>query len=117
MNSKIYAGIGGSRARRPGAGSAEFAKESYMNGKSRMVRVVSAAAMSGLLAGAGAALVGCHSNSAGAQGSTSSMDMTAKHDCKGQNACKGQGGCMTGDNGCKGKNSCKGKGGCSSDHK
>ena len=118
MNFKIIAGIGRIRACRPDAGPAEFAKESYMNGKSRIVRVVSAAAMSGLLAGASATLVGCQKDAnAGAQASNSSMDMTAKHDCKGQNACKGQGGCMTGDNGCKGKNSCKGKGGCSSDHK
>jgi hypothetical protein len=40
-----------------------------------------------------------------------------KHDCKGKNDCKGEGGCKSGDNGCKGKNSCKGKGGCNTDTK
>jgi hypothetical protein len=89
-----------------------------MNGKSRIARVVSAAAMSGLLAGAGATLVGCQKDkSAGTQASSSMDNMTSQHSCKGQNDCRGKGGCMTGDNGCKGKNSCRGKGGCSSDHK
>jgi hypothetical protein len=85
-----------------------------MKGKSRIAAAFGAAAMTGLIAGAGATLVGCHhdDSSAGMKSSTSS-DMTAKHDCKGQNACKGQGGCKTSDAGCKGKNSCKGKGGCS----
>ena len=78
--------------------------------KSRLASFAAAAAMTGLLGGAGSVLVGCKSDS-GAAG-TSVEKTTAAHDCKGMNACKGQGGCKTGDQGCKGKNSCKGMGGC-----
>ena len=90
-----------------------------MISRSRTVRVVAAAAMTGMMAGAVCSIGGCKENqqpnsSAGVSsdnGSTTASGM-AKHDCKGQNSCKGQGGCSAGDNGCKGKNSCKGKGGC-----
>lgn len=90
-----------------------------MISRSRTVRVVAAAAMTGLMAGAVSSVGGCKnesqpsSTSAGVSSDNSGSATLAKHDCKGQNACKGQGGCSTGDNGCKGKNSCKGKGGCS----
>ena len=79
--------------------------------KSRIAKLAAAAAMSGLLGGAGALVVGCHHDDNGSAG-TSMDKTTSAHDCKGQNACKGQGGCKTGDQGCKGKNSCKGQGGC-----
>jgi hypothetical protein len=81
-----------------------------MNGKSRMASLAAAAAMTGLLGGAGAALVGCHHDNDKA--GTSMEKMSSAHDCKGMNACKGQGGCKTTDHDCKGKNSCKGQGGC-----
>ena len=74
-------------------------------------RILVAAAVAGLVAGSGLALVGCEDE----KGETASpASAAAKHACKGQNACKGQGGCGSSDNGCKGKNSCKGKGGCGS---
>jgi hypothetical protein len=96
---------------------------------------VAAAALSGLLAGAGVSqaattTVAARPASSGTStvGATTAvqrvvtayagargMDATTqpgKHDCKGKNACKGQGGCEGSDNGCKGKNTCKGKGGC-----
>jgi hypothetical protein len=76
-----------------------------MYGKTRIANLAAAAAMVGLVGGAGAMLVGCH-NGAG----TSSTD--ASHSCKGQNACKGQGNCKTADHACKGQNACKGQGGC-----
>lgn len=78
-----------------------------------------AAALSGLMAGASAIAASAPANSSGAssslvrQAGTSSVHFNATHACKGQNDCKGQGGCKTSDGGCKGKNSCKGKGGCS----
>ncbi len=75
--------------------------------KSRLAGFATAAAMTGLLGGVGATMVGCQS-SAG----TSVDKATTGHDCKGMNDCKGKGGCKTGDMGCKGMNSCKGKGGC-----
>jgi len=89
-----------------------------MKTQSRMTRAFAAAAMTGLLAGAGTMLAGCKSEAAnsgaGMQATSGSAAdaVQAKHDCKGMNSCKGQGGCKTGDNGCKGMNSCKGKGGC-----
>jgi hypothetical protein len=78
---------------------------------SRIARTFAAAAMSGLVAGAGVMVMGCqHDDSARA--GVQSDRVPAAHDCKGQNSCKGQGGCKTGNNGCKGQNSCKGQGGC-----
>jgi hypothetical protein len=86
-----------------------LAKGTSMKKASRITTTLAAAAMTGLVAGAGVTLVGGCSNSAG----TSAGDkVVAPHDCKGQNACKGQGGCKTGNQGCKGQNSCKGQGGC-----
>ena len=38
-----------------------------------------------------------------------------KHECKGMNSCKGKGGCKTDKNECKGHNECKGQGGCATD--
>ena len=72
-----------------------------------------AAAVSGILAGAG--VVGCGGAAKpAAEGTSSSTSAMAKHDCAGKNDCKGQGGCK-GDGSkhdCKGKNDCKGQGGC-----
>lgn len=83
-----------------------------MIGKSRIVNFAAAAAMTGLIGGAGLMVVGCqHDNG---QAGTSMDKMSAAHDCKGQNACKGQGNCKTADHACKGQNSCKGQGGCKS---
>jgi hypothetical protein len=89
-----------------------------MISRSRAVRVVAAAAMTGMMAGAVSSIGGCKDNNPPSNNPGMSSDNgttaagMAKHDCKGMNACKGQGGCSAGDNGCKGKNSCKGKGGC-----
>ena len=91
-----------------------------MRKQSGVRRTLAAAAMTGLLAGAGALLVGCQNKQqdnttqpgmSASSGGSGDMAM-AKHDCKGQNSCKGQGGCKSADNSCKGQNSCKGKGGC-----
>jgi hypothetical protein len=79
-----------------------------MIGKSRIAALAVTAAMSGLVGGAGLALMGCSSGGSGTTAPTASNP----HACKGMNACKGQGGCKTGDKGCKGLNSCKGNGGC-----
>lgn len=84
-----------------------------MKRTSGLTRVLSAAAMTGLVAGAGAAIVGCHNKDNDSAGMRSSDSSTMDHSCKGMNSCKGKGGCSSSDNGCKGKNSCKGKGGCS----
>jgi hypothetical protein len=75
---------------------------------------LTAAAISGLLAGA-AANQGCSAlNSGAAQpGKVAPLAMAPKvHDCAGDNECKGIGGCKTAEHDCKFKNSCKGKGGC-----
>jgi hypothetical protein len=74
--------------------------------------IITAAAMTGLYAGALAARTYAADLRAGTH--DTSKDDSSKHDCKGKNACKGQGNCSSGDNGCSGKNSCKGKGGCAS---
>jgi hypothetical protein len=81
-----------------------------MKRASRITTTLAAAAMTGLIAGAGVSLVGGCSN--GTAGANAGDKAIAPHDCKGLNACKGQGGCKTGNNGCKGQNSCKGQGGC-----
>jgi len=81
------------------------------------VTMLSAAALSGLLAGtvapgcAGAPRSGVSAAST-QPGTAAARQPTERHFCEGSNSCKGQGGCHTGDNGCRGKNSCKGKGGC-----
>ena len=80
-----------------------------MKNASRITTTLAAAAMTGLIAGAGVSLVGGCSTQAGQNAGDKAA---AAHDCKGLNACKGQGGCKTGNNGCKGQNSCKGQGGC-----
>ena len=82
-----------------------------MKKASRITSTLAAAAMTGLVAGAGISVVGCSTSSPSA-GTAAGDKAAAPHDCKGQNACKGQGGCKTGNNGCKGTNSCKGQGGC-----
>ena len=81
-----------------------------------------AAAISGVLLGAGAAHAQPVSHSSkGPELSKVSANPTAdakapaKHGCKGKNDCKGQGGCKTDKNACKGQNECKGKGGCATD--
>jgi hypothetical protein len=68
-----------------------------------------AAAVSGILAGAGQTYFQV------AHGDDATATDTDKHDCKTLNACKGKGGCKASDNGCAGKNDCKGKGGCATD--
>jgi hypothetical protein len=75
--------------------------------------LVTAAAMTGLYAGALAARTYAQDSTAGSSDQSKSQ-APAKHDCKGKNSCKGQGNCSAGDNGCAGKNSCAGKGGCAS---
>jgi hypothetical protein len=86
-----------------------FLKEFAMYRKSKLAGIAAAAAMSGLMGGAGAMLMtGCSST-----GSTAAAPAST-HACKGQNACKGLGGCKTAANECKGKNACKGQGGCKS---
>ncbi len=82
-----------------------------MKSTPRIARTVAAAAMTGLIAGSGAMLVGCQHDDSQSAGVRSDRTPAA-HDCKGQNNCKGQGGCKTGNNGCKGQNSCKDQGGC-----
>lgn len=91
-----------------------------MQKRSRVTRAFTAAAMTGLVAGAASTSIGCKSNNpdtgqAGVSATNGGTPdtMQSKHDCKGQNDCKTLGGCSSGDNGCKGKNTCKGKGGCS----
>lgn len=81
------------------------------------ITALAAAALSGLIAGAG--VPGCASApKSGASvastqpGAAVVHHPTEHHLCQGLNSCKGQGGCHTGNNGCKGKNTCKGKGGC-----
>jgi len=81
-----------------------------MKKASRITTTLAAAAMTGLVAGAGISVVGCQSSTAA--GTNAGDKAIAPHDCKGQNSCKGQGGCKAGNNGCKGTNSCKGQGGC-----
>ena len=86
-----------------------------MASRSRLTRTLAAAAMTGLVAGAATANLGCKSSNASTQPGMSAGAGDAvlvKHDCKGMNACKGQGGCKTDSNTCKGKNDCRGKGGC-----
>jgi hypothetical protein len=77
----------------------------------KLSKLLVAAAVSGILAGAGQAYFQVATGE-DAPGDTN----TDHHDCKGLNSCKGKGACKTGDNGCKMKNSCKGKGGCATDH-
>jgi len=80
---------------------------------SGIARVAAMAAVTGLIGGAAALMVGCQNDQGSSNSGGTSVDKTAPgHACKGMNACKGQGGCKTGDQGCKGKNSCKGNGGC-----
>src|SRR5271154_3191223 len=75
----------------------------------KLSKLLVAAAVSGILAGAGQAYFQV---ATGEEAGDTNVD---KHDCKTLNSCKGKGGCKTGDNGCKMKNSCKGKGGCATD--
>ena len=86
----------------------------------RKSNLLAAAAIAGMLSGAGVQQARCDSTN-----STSSVTNTAAgkvapvkkepkvQDCGGSNDCKGLGGCKSGDHGCKFKNTCKGKGGCS----
>jgi len=78
-----------------------------MHGKSKVVTLAAAAAMTGLVIGSSMSSMGCQKNAG-----SSSPDVKATHACKGQNACKGQGGCKTDTHACKGQNACKGQGGC-----
>jgi hypothetical protein len=73
----------------------------------KLSKLLVAAAVSGILAGAGQS----YFQLAAAEDAPGDTNVD-KHDCKGLDSCKGKGGCKTGDNGCKMKNSCKGKGGC-----
>ena len=88
--------------------------------------LVSAAAISGLLAGV-ALNQGCSKTDSGGDAPNAATNAAAKvspgkpaptgtkpkaHDCAGENDCKGAGGCKTDEHACKFKNSCKGKGGC-----
>ncbi len=78
--------------------------------KKHLNRLVLAAAVTGLFAGA-ATLPTISAADADGHAVTGKAD-AAKHACKGMNECKGQGGCKTDKNECKGHNSCKGTGGC-----
>jgi hypothetical protein len=75
----------------------------------KLSKLLVAAAVTGILAGAGQSYFQMIVADDPADTNTD------KHDCKGLNSCKGKGGCKAGDNGCKTKNSCKGKGGCATD--
>lgn len=71
-----------------------------------------AAAMTGLMSGAQAALSAADAPT----GATSATQVDPNHHaCKGQNVCKSHGGCKTDKNACKGHNACKGQGGCRTD--
>jgi hypothetical protein len=83
-----------------------------MIGKSKIANMAVTAAMTGLMGGAAASLVGCQQPAPSSTAGTVAPATVAAHDCKGQNACKGLGGCKTANNGCKGQNACKGQGGC-----
>jgi hypothetical protein len=78
--------------------------------------LVTAAAIAGLYAGAGASRAYAQDAGKSDTSKDASKD-SGKHDCKGKNGCAGKGGCKSGDNGCKGKNSCSGKGGCNTNAK
>jgi hypothetical protein len=81
-----------------------------MKNSSRKVLV--AAALAGLLQGAGLYQTFADSTNAVPGTTAPATDGPKVHGCAGQNSCKGLGGCQSGDHGCKFKNSCKGKGGC-----
>ena len=66
-----------------------------------------AAAVTGILSGAGATF-----QRAAAAVADATADGAEKHACAGLNSCKGKGGCKTEKHECKAHNECKGQGGC-----
>ncbi len=66
-----------------------------------------AAAVTGILSGAGATF-----QRAAAADADTTADGAEKHACAGLNSCKGKGGCKTAKHECKAHNECKGQGGC-----
>jgi hypothetical protein len=77
----------------------------------KMSRFLVAAAVSGIIAGAGQTYFQTLHAADGDTPAAAPADAD-KHGCKGANSCAGKGGCKSDSNACKGQNSCKGKGGC-----
>jgi hypothetical protein len=76
-------------------------------------KILTAAAVAGLLSGAALQQGRADPTTNGVPGKVAPANKVPKvHDCAGQNDCKGIGGCKTDAHDCKFKNDCKGKGGC-----
>jgi hypothetical protein len=75
-----------------------------------------AAAVGGLLLGAGCASTPSHADPSTPGTSATTTAGGENHGCKGPNACKNQGASQGADHGCKGMNECKAQGGCHTDN-